>query len=163
LIETVARKIPGGSLVLIGPDHLSARDRERLLACGNVYLTGPKPYAEIPQWMRGFDACIVPHLVTPFTESLNPIKLWEYLAAGKPIVSTPVAGFRDFPELVHLASGAEEFCRALEGALHENPDLAERRRREAQHHSWEKRVDAIEKVLQKLDEPRATAASTAPA
>ncbi len=53
--------------------------------------------------MRAFDVCLTPHLVTPFTESLNPIKLWEYLAAGKPIVATPVAGFREYPELVRLA------------------------------------------------------------
>jgi teichuronic acid biosynthesis glycosyltransferase TuaH len=150
LIEAIAQAMCCGSIVLIGPDHLSAKDRERLLACKNVIIVGPKPYAEIPDLMRGFDVCIAPHLVTPFTESLNPIKLWEYLAAGKPIVSTPVAGFRDFPRLVRLADGPVEFLKATYNALSEKSELAEARRTEARKHSWDRRVDAIERVINAL-------------
>ena len=82
--------------LLVGPNHLRPSDLKRL-QLSNIILTGPTPYKEVPDLMRAFDVCIVPHKVTPFTESLNPIKLWEYLAAGKPIVATDLAGFRDFP------------------------------------------------------------------
>ena len=90
LVEAISGRLEQGTILLVGPNMLPAADQERLRHCGNVVLTGPTPYSDLPKAMRAFDVCITPHRVTPFTESLNPIKLWEYLAAGKPIVSTPV-------------------------------------------------------------------------
>ncbi len=135
-----------GSVVLLGPDHLSASERERL-RLPNLFLTGAVPYARLPEYMRHFDACIVPHRVTPFTESLNPIKLWEYLAVGKPIITTPVAGFRDYPGLVYLARSAEEFAGWATVAATENAHLVRQRRAEAARHSWESRCDAVERII----------------
>ncbi len=135
-----------GSLVLIGPDHLSAAERERL-RLPNIFLTGAVPYTRLPEYMRLFEACIVPHRVTPFTESLNPIKLWEYLALGKPIIATRVAGFRDYPNLVYLAGSAAEFAGWAGLAATEDPRLVQQRRGEAQRHSWERRCDAVERVI----------------
>lgn len=154
LVEALARKMTSGCLVLIGPDHLPETDRQRLRRLGRVILHGPVPYARIPDYMRAFDACIVPHRLTEFTESLNPIKLWEYLAAGKPIVSTPVAGFRDFPHLVHLVEDANSFLARMEEALREKPELRQLRQREAGQHSWKSRVDQVEEVIQAALAPR---------
>jgi len=147
LVEALAKRFPAGTIALVGPNMLAGEDRQRLAACGNVVLTGPVPYAEVPEIMRAFDVCITPHRVTPFTESLNPIKLWEYLAAGKPIVATPVAGFRDYPQLVHLASDANGFELAVESALTEDPAAGEARRSEARRHSWNSRLDQIVEVM----------------
>ena len=134
------------SVVLVGPNHLRAAEME-LLQLPNVFMPGPVPYARIPEVMRAFDVCIVPHRVTPFTESLNPLKLWEYLAGGKPIVSTAVAGFREYPHLVSIAQTPEQFIAASLEALHEERGLADARRAEARKHSWQNRVDLIEQVL----------------
>jgi len=150
LIETLAQRFPLGTIALIGPDMLSAKDRERLLAHPNIALTGPIPYTNLPKFMRAFDVCMTPHRMTPFTESLNPIKLWEYLAAGKPIVSTDVAGFRDYPQFVRLARDSDSFARAIEMALLEDPSLGEERRAEARRHSWEARLDQILQILPSL-------------
>ena len=147
LIEALAKRFSSGTIALVGPNMLGEADRQRLAACGNVVLTGPVPYAQIPETMRAFDVCITPHLITPFTESLNPIKLWEYLAAGKPIVAANVAGFRDYPQFVRLASGADDFAQAVEAALMEDPSAAEARRSEARRHSWNSRLDQIADVL----------------
>lgn len=147
LVEAVARRMPEATIALIGPDFLPAADKQRLAACENVVLAGPVPYRAIPGHMRAFDVCITPHRVTEFTESLNPIKLWEYLASGKPIVSTDVAGFRDYRQFVRIARTADEFVAAVGEALSEPPDLAEARRREAARHSWQARVDQIERVM----------------
>jgi glycosyltransferase involved in cell wall biosynthesis len=152
LVEAVGRKMPQATLVLIGPNFLPAGDRARLEACPNVKFTGPVPYDRVPDFMRAFDVCITPHRSSEFTESLNPIKLWEYLAAGKPIVSTNVAGFRDFPQLVRLCSGPEEFVRGIDEALQEKGELVNARRNEAARHSWRVRVDEIELVLQGIAE-----------
>jgi len=147
LIEALAKRFPSGTIALVGPNMLTGEDQQRLAACGNVVLTGPVPYAEVPEIMRAFDVCITPHRVTPFTESLNPIKLWEYLAAGKPIVATPVAGFRDYPYFVRLASDPDGFALAVEAALTEDPAAGEARRSEARRHSWNSRLDHVVEVM----------------
>jgi len=147
LLEAAARQMSEATFALVGPNFLTAGDVQRLRNCGNVYLTGPVPYDRVPDYMRAFDVCITPHRVTPFTESLNPIKLWEYLAAGRPIVATAVAGFRDYPQFVRLVAGAEEFVRAAREALAEPLPVAELRREEARRHGWESRVQRIERIV----------------
>ncbi|MGC9259890.1 MAG: glycosyltransferase [Phycisphaerae bacterium] len=141
-----AQNMPG-TIVLIGPVMLPADQRQRLEATGRVIFAGPMAYRDLPQYMRAFDVCIVPHCMTAFVESLNPIKLWEYLAAGKPIVSTDVAGFRDYPELVRTARTAEEFLAQCRAALAEGTEKSEQRRTEAEKHSWRSRVDDIVDVM----------------
>ncbi len=150
LIEAVANKLSCGCIVLVGPNFLTEDATQRLRATGRVHFTGAVPYTDVPSYMRAFDVCITPHRVTPFTESLNPIKLWEYLAAGKPIVTTNVAGFRDFPEIVYIANDRESFLAALNRATKEQPEFEMRRKAEARRHSWTSRVDEIEKVLSGL-------------
>lgn len=147
LVEELAKQNPDFTLVLIGPNHFEKVDLERVEGIGNVLFQGPVPYDAIPKYMAGFDVCMVPHLVTDFTESLNPIKLWEYLAAGKPIVSTDVAGFRDFPEHVRIAEGAEAFGAAVRASLDEDAEVGESRRAVASSHSWASRVDSIENII----------------
>ncbi len=140
------RNIPG-TIVLIGPVMLPAEQQRQLEGTGRVIFTGPMAYRDLPQYMRAFDVCIVPHCMTAFVESLNPIKLWEYLAAGKPIVSTDVAGFRDYPALVRMARTADEFLTQCGAAVLEGNTKSALRRAEAARHSWRSRVDEIVKVM----------------
>ncbi len=159
LLDQLATTLTRGTIVLVGPNLLSPEQQQRFARHKNVFFAGSVPYRDIPNFMAVFDVCITPHLQTPFTESLNPIKLWEYLAVGKPIVSTNIAGFRDFPQFVYLANGAAEFAAAMQQSLSEEPAKAHARRREAQKHSWSSRVDAIEAVMRSAIEHRRTAAA----
>jgi glycosyltransferase involved in cell wall biosynthesis len=143
-----AQRLPNATFAMVGPNHFSAALMETMKEQKNIRFSGPVAYREIPSYMRAFDICMTPHLMTPFTESLNPIKLWEYLAAGKPIVSTDVAGFRDFPHLVRIARTPEQFVSQLQAALEEGDALVTRRRQEARAHSWESRVDQIEAIME---------------
>lgn len=86
----------GSRLVLVGPPLLDALDLTRLEAAGAVLL-GARPAAQVPAYLQHAGVLVVPHVVDDFTDSLDPIKLYEYLAVGRPVVSTPVAGFRDQP------------------------------------------------------------------
>lgn len=147
LVCRIARAKPQATIALVGPNLLDAADRLTVSKYSNVVFTGAKPYGELPDIMRAFDVCIVPHLVTSFTESLNPIKLWEYLAAGKPIVSMNVAGFRDFPEIVHVSDSHEGFLKNLDIARQELPSLASARQAVAQQHSWDRRIDQVIQIL----------------
>lgn len=148
LLEELAVRIPESTIALVGPVMLGKEDRKRLQQLPNLVMTGPVPYERIPDYMRAFDVCITPHKVTEFTESLNPIKLWEYLAAGKPIVSAPVAGFRDYPHLVYVAHDCDGFVKAIGWALQEPVCKSAARRAEARRHSWKKRFDLVVKLLE---------------
>lgn len=153
LVLQLARAHPEGSVVLIGPHHWTGDSLAQALKTQpNLHAPGPVPYARIPEVMGHFDVCIVPHRRSEFVESLNPIKLWEYLACGKPIVATDVAGFRDFPNLVRLAPDARGFILACREALGEakgealgrqTPSLCAARRAEAARHSWSSRVETM--------------------
>lgn len=98
LVEQLAAAAPDLAVVLVGPDSLSPSAHERLAVHQNVHLLGRRPYAEVPAYLQHADAVVVPHVVSTFTESLDPIKAYECLAVGRPTVATQVAGFRDLPE-----------------------------------------------------------------
>jgi len=148
LVVSLANQFSSGTVALVGPLMLYPHDLARLRAAKNIVTPGAVPYAHIPQYMRAFDVSITPRRMTAFTESLNTIKLWEYLAAGKPIVATDIAGFRDYPQFVRIARDATTFADAVRSALAEDPALATARHAEACHHSWDSRLDAIEAVAE---------------
>ncbi len=104
------------TLTMVGPVALDAEDERRLTASGAVVL-GAREHTAVPAYLRSADVLVVPHTVTGFTDSLDPIKVYEYLAAGRPVVSTPVAGFRDLTVAqVHIAR-RDEFAASVVGAL----------------------------------------------
>jgi teichuronic acid biosynthesis glycosyltransferase TuaH len=117
LCVDAARAIDGvGHLVLVGPALLARSDLQRLRDA-HVTLTGAKNFADVPAYLRHADVLVVPHLVNAFTDSLDPIKVYEYRAARRPVVSTPVAGFRDgrSPAITLAVGGA--FTEAVHRAL----------------------------------------------
>ena len=104
LLVRLATAQPHLRVVLVGPNSLMEASTRRLESLANIHLLGSRPYAEIPGYLQHADVVIVPHVVSPFTESLDPIKAYECLAVGRPVVATPVAGFRDLPLPVRCAS-----------------------------------------------------------
>nr|WP_246256556.1 glycosyltransferase [Isoptericola halotolerans] len=98
----------GARLVLLGPDALQAEERTRLVRAG-AELMGPRPHGQVPAYARSADVLVVPHVVDRFTDSLDPIKLYEYRAARRPVVATPVAGFREAGDPLVRAVPAESF------------------------------------------------------
>ncbi|MFI2753348.1 glycosyltransferase [Cellulomonas sp. P22] len=141
-----------GTLVLVGPALLPAADLARLTRAG-VYLTGPRPAAQVPGYLQHADVLVVPHVVDDFTGSLDPLKLYEYLAAGRPVVSTPVAGFRDQPPgLVRVADAAALPAAVVEvlrgdapGAGTDRPEVP----------GWDERAVAMGLVLSRVAASRA--------
>lgn len=85
----------GAELVLLGPNALSAEHTEVLMRSPGVQLLGARPHHQIPAYLCHADLLVVPHAVNDFTNSLDPLKLYEYQAASRPIAATPVAGFRE--------------------------------------------------------------------
>jgi teichuronic acid biosynthesis glycosyltransferase TuaH len=129
------------TVVLVGPDALSSASTHILRLAG-VHFLGPRPYADVPAYLQHADVVVIPHLVTPFTESLDPIKAYECLAVGRHTVATPVAGFRGLGGAIEVAP-RDAFCAAVARAL------AQRREPGPvpEGIDWETRVTAFESLL----------------
>jgi GT2 family glycosyltransferase/2-polyprenyl-3-methyl-5-hydroxy-6-metoxy-1,4-benzoquinol methylase len=149
LVADLAERRPDWDFLLVGSTF--SADISRLSKLGNVSLPGEKPYAEIPDWLGRFDVAIIPFQRTPLTEATNPVKAYEILASGKPIVCVPIPEVAALAPLVRLASTAEEFEQEIVAALNENdPQLIEIRRAFAKEHTWEKRYEVLAPAIRKI-------------
>jgi glycosyltransferase involved in cell wall biosynthesis len=149
LVVQLARLRPGWSFAFVGPvgpgDPRTNIDALRQLP--NVHLLGYRPYEQLPEVLRGADATIVPYLLDGEMRSVFPMKTYEYLAAGLPVVSTPLETLEDVPEVLK-AGTAEEFAARLHEAMDGDSDqLRAKRSLGAQSHSWESRLDQIADAL----------------
>jgi glycosyltransferase involved in cell wall biosynthesis len=143
LIRLVALAHPEWSLVFVGP-ILRNVDVGPLQALQNVYFLGPADRDRLPEFLKPMDVCTVPFLVNEHTRTMSPLKILEYLAAGKPVVSTPLPAVRAYEPHVDIACGAAEFAAAVDLALAENSAARRRARAEfAGEHSWESRLEEI--------------------
>ncbi len=124
LVLQVADEAPDLQLVFVGPSSLQSRDVAALRANANVHLLGPRPNGAVPSYVQHASVLMVPHVVSPFTESLDPLKAYEYLASGRPVVSTPVAGFRDLGRRAECVDAAA-FAPALRRAVGRASDFGE--------------------------------------
>lgn len=123
IVRAIVEHRPDWTVVLIGTKRI---DFAGLEARSNFRWLPAVPYADLPQYVSAFDAAIIPYVLNEHTHMANPLKFKEYLATGKPVVSTPMAEVVRFAEVVHLASGPVEFVQALERALAETVRMNER-------------------------------------
>ncbi len=123
LLAEVARRRPDWHVVLLGDSTL---DLAPYRPIRNMHFLGPRPYADLPAYCRGFDVGLIPFRLNALTRAVNPIKLREYLAAGLPVVSTPLPEVARYDQWVSLAEGPEAFTAALERALASPVDPAAR-------------------------------------
>jgi len=145
LVRAMALARPGWSFVLVGKQ---ATGVGAVRGLPNVHLLGQKPYALLPAYCRGFDVGIIPFRTNDLTLRANPLKLREYLAAGLPVVSTPLPEVARYQPFVHLASDATGFSRAISVALGERSPAQDRTRALAmESESWETRVAEIERHI----------------
>jgi len=106
LLRTADALTGEGRILLVGPNSLSETNTDRLLGHPRIVALGARPWTDIPAYLQHSEVLLVPHVVNAFTESLDPLKLYEYRAVGRPVVSTDVAGFRDVGVGVAAVSAA---------------------------------------------------------
>lgn len=149
-IAALAQRFPRGSLVLVGPVHTNVARLERL---PNVHFTGRVPHNRLPSYIQAFDVGLIPFVLDDLAAAVDPVKFYEYCAAGKPVVATALPELARHGELCYLANATGEFILRVEEALAElaDPDfstaLAERRRRLAAGNSWTERAARIDELL----------------
>jgi glycosyltransferase involved in cell wall biosynthesis len=145
LLEDVARALPQSTLLLIGPATTeTAPALERLARLPSVHWLGQKPYAELPRYVAAFDVGLIPYVSNAYTQSCFPLKLYEYLAAGKPVVASGLPELAGMEPDVVLVDGATTFVQAVQEAIARNGDAAQlRRRQRASSNSWEARAGRL--------------------
>lgn len=140
LVAESARLKPDWSFVMVG--RRWGTNPHALRGLPNVHLLGPRPYETLPAYCRGFDVGIIPFRINNLTLRANPLKLREYLAAGLPVVSTPLPEVAKYGALVRIAQGRDEFVRAIEHALKERGEpFVGMRLNAMRQESWERRVE----------------------
>lgn len=165
LLDQLASGSPDWSLVLVGATkHKEQLERDpaylSLQARPNVHFLGRKSPEELAAYPQHFDVCLMPYRVTPYTNRIYPLKLHEYLAAGRPTVGTPIRSLADFAHVVSLADTAAAWRGKIGAALSpeaNNETAREARQRVARAHDWDILVARIARVIaERLNHPVAS-------
>jgi UDP-galactopyranose mutase len=153
LLDVIARRRPEWSIVLLGPfvggfTPSERRRADQLLRLDNVYHIGSKPAVELPRYVAHIDVGLVAYRLTGWIAKIFPLKLLEYLAAGKPCVSAPIDELIDHYRHAAIAGTPDEWIAAIERSLAENsPELVEKRIALARDSSWDARCRQIVRLI----------------
>jgi glycosyltransferase involved in cell wall biosynthesis len=164
LLVRLARARPGHSFVLVGPImNVKGKEAhvEELRRMPNVFFLGNKAVEDLPAYVQHFDVCLMCYDVNAYTKYIYPLKLNEYLAAGRPTISSAIDSVKGLDRVVHVAGTSDEWLRAIDLCLSPNAlsaDAVTSRRTFAQKHDWDTLVDEIARLIRetlaRADTPR---------
>ena len=141
LIKFLAINNPQWNIVMIG--HIAVQENP-CAGLKNVYFVGPKKYAELPGFAHFFDVAILPYKQNEFVFNCNPIKLREYLATGKPAVSSRFPEIEKYKDVIAIADDYIDYANKIKWYLdNDTPEMAERRIARVLGESWDNRVQEI--------------------
>lgn len=146
LLARICAARPDWSVVLVGPVE------GKLPQAPNLHAVGAIPYDELPEWTQAFDVGIVPYNQDEFNRASFPLKVFDYLASGVPVVSTALPALSDLGPTVRLARNAEEFTEETAALLADMPSAAECRTLAAAN-SWDNRASCLLELIAQLDVP----------
>ena len=144
LIEHAARALPDHQFVFIGPDYDGSKHEKAAFELANVTWLGVKDYAELPAYLYHFDVATIPFLVNEVTHSVSPIKLFEYMAGGRPIVTTDLRECARY-SVVQVAKTPPDFVHEIRRAVRRGQDPAFREllRNTARANTWDVRAGTL--------------------
>ena len=156
LLQAIAQSHPHWSIVLIGEvgEGDPRTDVSALRDLPNLHFLGPRPYSQLPAYLKGFQVGILPSLLNEYTASMFPMKFFEYLAAGLPVVSVNLPALRDHSDVATLAHTPQEFIDAIEHELATGGPPIESRLARAYQHTYVLRMDAMLDVLDGIERAR---------
>lgn len=150
LVRHIALSRPQWSIVLIGPVGRLAKTK-KIKNLGNIHLLGRIDYANLPSYIKAWDVCINPYVLDGTSQNCSPLKLYEYLAAGKPIVSVDMPEARKFDGLVGIGLDYEDFVEKIDQVLKclpEDPSKVTSRIQAVEDYSWDKLFSKLERVVE---------------
>lgn len=150
LLLRVAEAFPECSLALVGPDELpDTAARKQLRAQPNVFFLGRKKLEQLPDYVQAFDVALIPYALEGHVPSIYPMKLHEYLAAGRAVVTVDLQELKPYSHVVRISKTYDEFIEHTRQAIHDNtPDAIEARVAVARENTWDQRVEEIYRKLQ---------------
>ncbi|MDD5492280.1 MAG: glycosyltransferase [bacterium] len=150
LLMTIARAKPAWHIVLIGAvgEGEKATGISQLQKIPNIHILGGRPYAKLPNYLKGFDICLLPNKLNEYTRNMFPMKFFEYLASGRPVVSTALPSLKEFKDYFYQAGTPGEFIRDVEIALAEEASNKGKRIALAKKYSWTNRMEEISQLLE---------------
>jgi len=149
LIAHVVKERPHWQFVFMGPKSEEAPLGNEIPALKNVHVWEPVPYEEYPAYLAGLDVCILPNKISAHTKGNDPIKIYDYLASGNPVVTTQTAGTARFKEDIGWAEDKDQFLAYLDKAVVEQSETArEKRETLAREHSWQERIKEVFRAVE---------------
>jgi glycosyltransferase involved in cell wall biosynthesis len=152
IILALSKLIKKGTIVLVGYTNRMA-ELKKLTDCSkNIVYLGPRPYQMVPAYIRSFDVCLIPYKVGGRIDTVNPVKLNEYLIFGKPVLGLRTYETAKYSKYVYLYNECNDLGDLIERALAEKGDdsIRQERVKFALNNTWEIRVDQIEKILESM-------------
>ncbi len=148
LVIAAAERFQDWDFVLVGDTAFC--DLSKAKKISNIKLIGEVPYADAANWVHSFDVALIPFQLTELTLCTSPVKVYEYLAAGKPVVATALPELQLMGDWVQVAENADQFTQHLGAAMMESDDRqrAAQRAEWARQHDWKARVDQLEKAIE---------------
>jgi len=148
LLHDVATRYADANMVLIGKKSPGVRGIARLERLANVHFLGYKDYKVLPDYLKQFTVCLIPYVINDLLVAVDPIKLREYLAMGKPVVSVDLPEVRKLQDVVYIGENKFDFVNMIGKAMMENaPSLAEERIRTAWQSDWAVKIEEISDIV----------------
>ena len=149
----MAVNCPNLSVVLVGliGEGDPGTSINQLLDIQNIYLLGPKPYKELPRLMHYSNVGLLPCVLNQYTRAMFPMKFFEYLAAGLPVVSTRLPSLEEFADYIHFANTAEEFASKINKILSNSSAIDDPRVKElVSEYSYRKRTEKMIETIKQV-------------
>lgn len=148
-LEALALADPSWRIVLIGPVKSGQVDEARLRRHANIHLLGEKPRAELPGYLKGIAVALIPYKANELTRNIFPLKLFEYLAAGVPVVAGGLPELSRFAGAVGIAERPEDYPRLVRTAIaQDGPEKRATRVALAAENTWDHRVEQISSLVE---------------
>lgn len=145
LLRKMAERHPDWSIVMIGKvgEGDPWTDVSSLQNLPNIHFVGPRAYETLPAYLKGFDVAVLPSMLNEYTRGMFPMKFFEYLAAGRPVVATDLHALQAYGHVAHLATSHDDFIAGVEGALRGEVPPLEMRLDVAREQTYERRTERM--------------------
>jgi len=147
LIDEITSKNQKVNFVFVGTSP--SKELQSIGEKENVHILPPVKNERVKEFVSAFDICIIPHEVSDTTSSMNPLKLYEYLALGKPVITTNVSGVNEFKKQITIVKSSDDFTIKIKKIIGEENKVSEKIRESIAKHTWERRTNFIIKTISK--------------